>query len=184
MTRPKKFIFLDRDGVINRAVRDGYVLTPDEIEILPDAAQGIALLNQVGYTVLVVSNQQGVGKGLLSLATLDAISQRIRDRIAPAGGAIERFYYCPHLASEDCPCRKPRAGLFHQAAEDFGIDLEKCYFVGDTASDMEAAANAGVVPIFVSTGLDDTSSILEENFPHPPELIATSLLEAAEWLAR
>lgn len=178
-----KFVLVDRDGVINEVVRDGYVTDVEGVRLLPGAAVAIAELNGAGFGVIVVSNQQCVGKGLLSLDELEGISAAIRDGVATkSGGHIEDFFYCPHLASEECACRKPKPGLLIQARERFGFDLSETYFVGDSYRDVETAGNAGCRCVFVLSGLDAERYRTGEPPPNAPEHIAADLLGAARYI--
>jgi len=137
-------VFLDRDGVINRRIPDGYVTRLGEFEFLPDAIPGIRALSALGRPIIVVSNQAGVAKGLVAIRALELITTWFVDEIVAGGGRIDAVYYCPHAPSDKCECRKPKPGLLLRAAEDFGIDLGQSVLIGDTVSDAEAAANAGV----------------------------------------
>ncbi|HEY6828500.1 MAG TPA: HAD family hydrolase [Gemmatimonadaceae bacterium] len=137
-------IFLDRDGVINRRIPDGYVTRLGEFEFLPDAIPGIRALSGLGRPIIVVSNQAGVAKGLVAVRTLELITTWFVDEIVAGGGRIDAVYYCPHAPADNCECRKPKPGLLLQAAEDFGVDLGQSALIGDSVSDAEAAASAGV----------------------------------------
>ncbi len=146
-----KAVFLDRDGVIN-ADRDDYVKNVAELSIFPEAPDSIRRLNEAGYAVFVVSNQQGVAKGLISEASLQAMEDKIRRQVEAAGGSISGFYYCKHLASEKCSCRKPEPGLILAAAREHGIDLHRSFMVGDSRKDVTAGERAGCKTILVLSG--------------------------------
>jgi D-glycero-D-manno-heptose 1,7-bisphosphate phosphatase len=167
---------LDRDGVIN--VQIGYVTRPEELRLLPGAGEAIGALTRAGFVVAVVSNQQCVGKGIISRQELDAISDLLRDRVAAHGGVIDAFFYCPHLASDGCACRKPRPGLIEQARARYGFQPSGVFFVGDSYTDMEAAANAGCRAIFVRSGDDAARHDAGEPFPRPPEHVVDDLRAA------
>ena len=106
-----KAIFLDRDGVLNED-RDDYVKNVSELKVFPCVPDAIRRLNDAGFEVFVVSNQQGVAKGVISESDLQAIQAEITRRVTEAGGRISGFYYCKHLAADDCACRKPKPGSF------------------------------------------------------------------------
>ena len=144
----RKLIVLDRDGVIN-ADSDDYVKSPDEWRPLPGSLGAIARLTQAGFDVVVATNQSGIGRGLFSTDTLDAIHARMRQAVTAAGGEIRAIYVCPHRPEDDCACRKPRPGLLEQIARDFGRPLAEVPFVGDKLSDVEAAIAAGARPVFL-----------------------------------
>lgn len=138
-------LVLDRDGVLDRRPpQASYVRTPDELEWLPGALDGIRRLTEAGYRLLVVSNQAGVARGAMSEDDLRAIEARMTADAAAAGGRIERFYDCVHDWDEGCECRKPRPGLLFQAQRDFALDLSRTCFIGDDERDGQAAREAGM----------------------------------------
>ena len=139
-----KAVFLDRDGVINRRPpEDQYVTRWEEMHLLPDVAQAIALLNRAGFYVIVVSNQRCVAKGLVSAVALDALHQRMRGELAANGARIDEVYYCPHEKYPPCSCRKPAPGMLLAAARAHDIDLATSWMIGDKDVDIEAGKNAG-----------------------------------------
>ncbi len=175
----RKFILLDRDGVINDAIPGGYVTSIAMLRLIPGSARAIARLNRHGYEVLVVSNQQCVGKGLLRTEELEKISTALRDMIwRESGGVITDYFYCPHLAADNCTCRKPRPGLIVEAQRRYGIHLSETYFIGDSYSDIETARRAGCRPVFVLSGLDAARYRAAEAFPSEPEFVAADLAQA------
>jgi histidinol-phosphate phosphatase family protein len=136
--------FLDRDGVINRRPPEGqYVTRWEEMNILPGAAEGISLLRQAGFHVIVVSNQRCVARGLISVADLEAMHRRMCDELAAAGGPIDGVYYCPHEKQPPCGCRKPAPGMLLRAAGERRADLKASWMIGDSDIDVEAGKNAG-----------------------------------------
>jgi D-glycero-D-manno-heptose 1,7-bisphosphate phosphatase len=137
-------VFLDRDGVINRKCPDdGYVTCWNEMQFLPGVAEAIALLNQNGFQVIVVSNQRCVAKGLVTVGELEIIHQRMRDELALAGAIIDGVYYCPHEKQPACNCRKPAPAMLLKAAEERDLDLKASWMIGDSDVDIEAGKNAG-----------------------------------------
>lgn len=164
----KKYILLDRDGVINYD-SDDFIKSPEEWLPLEKSLETIALLNQNGYKVVVVTNQSGIARGYFTKKMLGMIHAKMRDEAAKVGGAIEAIYFCPHQASDECKCRKPKAGLIKQFAADYSVDLSQIYFIGDSLRDIQASQNAGTIPILVKTG--NGVKTLQEN----PEFL-TSLL--------
>lgn len=174
-------VFLDRDGVIN-ADRDDYVKSTNELRVYPFAPAAIRLLNDAGWPVFVVSNQQGVAKGIIAEDDLLAIQREIMRQVEEAGGRITGFYYCRHLASEGCSCRKPQPGLILQAAREHSIDLAESVMVGDTERDIAAGQSAGCRTILVLTGKltrADAGSMIGK-----PDFVADTLAEAAEFIVR
>lgn len=143
-TNMKKAVFLDRDGVINRPAAEGdYILRWDDFHFLPGVAEAISSLRGAGWNVIVVSNQRCVGKGLLQIAELEAIHQKMAAELAKAGAPLDGVYYCPHEKEPPCDCRKPSPGMFFRAAREHQIELAASWMVGDSESDIEAGKRAG-----------------------------------------
>ena len=152
-------VFLDRDGVINCKAPEGdYVKTPAELELLPGVARAIADLREAGYLVLVVSNQRGVARGLMTEDDLEAVTAAMMGPLVAEGGAPDGVYYCIHGKEVGCPCRKPRPGLLLAAAEDRAVDLERSWMVGDRESDVVAGRAAGCRTILVG-GAEGTADV-------------------------
>lgn len=147
-------ILLDRDGVLNeKPSRAQYVRAWEEFRWLPDAKEALRLLKRAGWRVIVVSNQAGVGRGVMAEQELLEIHNRMKEEAAQAGGEINAVYYCPHDWEEGCECRKPKPGLLFQAQRDLNLDLSRTPFVGDDERDAEAADAAGCPSILVSEKL-------------------------------
>ncbi len=147
------FVFLDRDGVINKN-RNDYVKTWDEFEFLPNAKKGIKLLNDNGFKILIITNQSVVGRGIITEKTLNEIHEKMLKELNECGCRIEKIYYCPHTPWDSCDCRKPKPGMLLKAAKDFNIDLKKCYFIGDSETDKEAGDNVCCKTYLVSEDRD------------------------------
>jgi D-glycero-D-manno-heptose 1,7-bisphosphate phosphatase len=145
-------VFLDRDGVINENLPDAYVDDWARFRFLPGVVEAIAKLNRAGYLVVVVTNQAGIGRGLMTEAALQEIHARMLAAIETDGGRVDLVLYCPHAPEAGCDCRKPRPGMLHRAAARLAIDLERSYFVGDHVTDVQAGRAAGCHPILVLTG--------------------------------
>jgi D-glycero-D-manno-heptose 1,7-bisphosphate phosphatase len=169
MTRPA--VFLDRDGVINRAfMRDGMPFPPQslqELEILPGVSDALVALKAHGYSIVVVTNQPDVARGTSSKEAIEGIHGRLKDELA-----IDAILTCFHDDSADCECRKPKPGLLLQAARNLGIDLSASFMVGDRWRDMEAGKRAGCRTFFVDR------SYLERQ-PVAYEFRVGSLIEAS-----
>jgi D-glycero-D-manno-heptose 1,7-bisphosphate phosphatase len=167
-------VFLDRDGVLNvRPPAHEYVTHLDGFAWLPRAAEGVAALNRAGYRAVVVSNQRGVARGLVSLETLAALERVIDEGVRAAGGRIDAFYYCPHDYHDACACRKPAPGLLLRAAEELGLALPRSAMIGDSESDVEAGRAAGVAT---------TIRIAAPGTGTAADLVAADLVEAASVL--
>ena len=151
-------VFLDRDGVINQRPPEGdYITRWEDFHILPGVAEGIALLNHAGFSVIVVTNQRCVAKGQLSDANLQQMHERMTDVLARAGANIDATFYCPHEIEPRCGCRKPAPGMLLCAARLHGIDLRTSWMIGDSDSDVEAGHSAGCKTARV-VAVDVTSS--------------------------
>src|SRR5258705_377491 len=144
-------IFLDRDGVIIEN-REAYVRTWQDVEFIPGALAALAQAALSDYAIVLVTNQAGIGKGLIPAEVAESINQRIRAEIERAGGRLDGIYVCPHLVADDCACRKPRPGMLLQAARELDLDLSQSWMVGDALTDMQAGAAAGVRTLLVLTG--------------------------------
>lgn len=146
-----KLVILDRDGVINKE-SDAYIKSPEEWFPLPGSLEAIARLYKNGYSVVIASNQSGVGRGYFTLDTLAAIHGRMRREVEALGGKIDGVFFCPHRPEDNCDCRKPKTGLFKQIAERYKVDLKGVPMIGDAVRDIIAARSVGGRPILVLTG--------------------------------
>ncbi len=145
-------LFLDRDGVINRRLVDDYVKTLDEFEFLPGVLDAISVFSKKFKQIFIVTNQQGVGKGLMTKEDVDLIHSQMLSEISTNGGSINQIYVCPDLASANSPNRKPEIGMALQAQKDFpGVDFSKSIMVGDSKSDMQFGRKAGMICVFIET---------------------------------
>ncbi len=146
-------LFLDRDGVINVRFPGDYVKRVDEFEFLPGVPEAIAKFSNLFGKVIVVTNQQGIARGVYSHEDLFEIHSHMKREVEKAGGNIAHVYYAPQAAAENSPMRKPGIGMAVQAKKDFPeIDFSKSIMVGDTQSDMEFGRDAGMKTIFVGDG--------------------------------
>lgn len=145
-------IFLDRDGVIieNRA---DYVKSIAEAHFIPGVLEALAETARYAVRVVIVTNQSAVGRGLISMKTVQDVHAHLLKHIRASGGRIDAVYFCPHRPDETCACRKPAPGMFWQAARELDIDLPASVMIGDNTTDVLAARAAGVRPILVHTGL-------------------------------
>ena len=138
-------VFLDRDGVINKNIDGGYVTTFEEFEFLPDALVSLRFLGQVVGPVVVVTNQQGIGKELMTKDELYEIHDKMLEEVRANDGRIDRVYFCPDLEDDESPCRKPEVGMGLWAKRDFPqIDFNKSIMVGDKLSDMRFGLTLGM----------------------------------------
>jgi D-glycero-D-manno-heptose 1,7-bisphosphate phosphatase len=170
-------IFLDRDGVINRRIEDGYVAHLSEFTFLPDALAGLRALARLSRPIVIVSNQAGVAKGIVSTRALEQMTIWFVDEIVAAGGRVDAVYYCPHVPAAECACRKPRPGLLLHAASDFGIELGRSVMIGDSLSDVEAAIAAGTRAMLISA--DHQPAAAGPGYEVVPDLRAAAVAIAA-----
>jgi D-glycero-D-manno-heptose 1,7-bisphosphate phosphatase len=154
-----KLVILGRDGILN-LYRDDHVKAPEEWQPVPGALQAVARLNQAGWHAVLATNQSGIGRGLVDMASLNAVHRHMMQLLAEQGGRIDAVFFCPHAPEEQCDCRKPLPGLMLQIAERYGLDgqLAKVPMVCDTARDLQAAQAAGCQPHLVRTGRAATLS--------------------------
>ncbi len=166
-----KLILLDRDGVINFDSPD-YILAPEQWLPVPGSLEAIARLNRAGTKVAICSNQSGVGRGMMSEKTFQAIHARMIDMIEKAGGVIAYTAYCPHAPEAGCDCRKPKPGLIHETLQALGFSDRKsdALFIGDSTRDVEAAHAAGIASMLVQSGYGDAAAILEKCRRIEPEI--------------
>ena len=173
-----RFVLLDRDGVINLRIVGSYVTSWEKFVFLPGALEGLRLLTEKGYRTIILSNQAGVGKGLMTAQDLQEITRRFVEEVEAQGGRIEAVYYCTHQAEEDCHCRKPKPGLLLQARAEHHFSFGDTFLIGDSESDLLAARAVGCPTILVSNA--DPADL--KNLPHAPQAIVPSLLAAAAFL--
>ena len=167
-----KAVFLDRDGTINED-SPAFIKSWSEFRFLPRAKKALSLLSNSGFKIIIVTDQSGIGRGLLSLEDLSDIHRKMTAEIEAAGGRIDGIFFCGHHPNDGCSCRKPKTGMFQQASQAHAIDLSKSYMIGDKPADIEAGKRAGCRAILVKTGLDASYQGLE------PDFVAEDILEAA-----
>lgn len=184
--RARPAVFVDRDGTVNREVH--YLADVAGLRLLPGAADAIRELAAAGFVVVLVTNQSGVARGRMTLATVDAIHRELARRLRRRGAALDGVYVCPHHPSEGrpplrrrCACRKPAAGLVRRAARDLALDLGRSYCVGDGAVDLGLAAAAGARGVLVLTGHGRaTARALDPAVPVAH--VAANFRAAAKWI--
>ncbi len=183
----KRAVFLDRDGTLNLDV--GYPSRFDQIDVYPQSFEAVKRINAAGLLAVIITNQSGVGRGLLTEEDLEDIHARLRASFLQHDARLDAIYYCPHYAqSEDprygkeCDCRKPQPGLVRRAAAELGIDPAGSYMIGDKAEDVLLGLNSGAVPLLVLTGSgrESLSRLREKNIV--PAHVAPNVLEAADWI--
>ncbi len=186
----KAAVFIDRDGTINEQM--GYINHLSRFHLLPGVAAAIRLLNEHSVPVIVVTNQSGLARGYFPETLLAEVHEAMNQRLQAEGARLDGVYVCPHHPEakeeryrQSCQCRKPKPGLFMQAAADHDLDLSKSYVVGDRWSDLKAAAACGAKGILVLTGYGRG----DQQFIGPrqevqPCYVAEDLLAAVRWIIK
>lgn len=177
---PSRVVFLDRDGTI---IEDKVFLgNPDEIEFFPGAIKAIKTLRESGYKIVVISNQSGIGRGILTEKMVkevnDCLLQRLKENDAP----VDALYFCPHHPDDNCDCRKPKTGMIKKAATEFKLDLKNAVVIGDHLCDIELGKNIGAKTVLMLTGHGKKEIGESENSGVKPDFVAKNLLEAANWV--
>ena len=156
-----KLIILDQTGVINQS-SDAFIKTPEEWIPIPGSLDAIARLTHSGYRVVIATNQSGIGRGLLDMATYNAINDKMYKAVNQAGGRIDAIFFCPHTNADKCSCRKPATGLLDEIMQRYGVNLKNAPAVGDSLKDLQAAATVGAIPMLVLTGNGQTTRTAKE----------------------
>jgi len=158
MNNFKKAVFFDRDGVLNKEKKN-YVKTIEELEIFPNIIEPIKKLTNYGFVIIVITNQSAINRGFTTHKNVDEIHLILQNYLKQNGTKIDGFYYCPHIPDENCICRKPKPGLFFKAADEFKLNLELSWMIGDNDTDIQAAISAGCKAIKISTNNDLQHSV-------------------------
>ena len=181
--------FLDRDGTINR--EHGYVTRPEDLELLDCAPGAIRALNEGGVPVVVISNQSGVARGLMTEADLSAVQAAMEEMLLAAGARIDAAYYCPNHTegtvarySREAQCRKPALGMLEAAVRDLGIDASLSTMVGDQVSDIEFANRGGMAGVMVLTGKGEAELELARARGLTVAASVPDLAAAADWILK
>ncbi len=182
-----KYIFLDRDGVINSdgegVTEHGYITRWEDFHFLPGVLEAFKKASEAGYKIVIITNQQGVAKGYHSSAELFELTEKMTQAIKNAGGDVAGVFCCTHLKEENCGCRKPAAGLFHRAQEELGLkDVCGKYYVGDTERDIQAGRKVGLKTILVLSGKTNMEDIQE--WKEQPDHVCEDLLRAIEFIIK
>jgi D-glycero-D-manno-heptose 1,7-bisphosphate phosphatase len=169
-------VFLDRDGTIIEEA--DYLHEPERIKILPNALDGIKRFQDMGYRIVIITNQPGIGIGYYSKEDFYQVNRALFKHFSQAGILIDKVYFCPHGKSEKCSCRKPELALVQRAKEELNLDLSRSIFIGDKTSDIETGKRAGMRTILVQTGFAGE----DHEFPVQPDWTARDLAEAASFV--
>jgi D-glycero-D-manno-heptose 1,7-bisphosphate phosphatase len=173
--RLRRAVFLDRDGVLNKAiVREGRPFPPAsaaEVELVEGIEAALALLKQHGFALIVVSNQPDVARGATSLSDVESINATLA-----AALPVDEFFVCYHDDTDECACRKPKPGLYFDAARKWQIDRPSSFAIGDRWRDVDSAAKAGVRPVFLDYGYAERRPTVT------PGAIVTNVMDGAQWI--
>jgi len=183
MLRPA--VFLDRDGTIN--FDTGYLGTPEKVEIYPKVKEGIWKLKSVlGFTIVVVSNQSGIARGLITEDQVILVNNRINELLGE-NSKVDAFYYCKHhpefSSKEECLCRKPSPEMILRASQDLNLDLQNSYLIGDKASDIESGINAGIKTILLVSTMSEAEKKEMRQKNIAPDFVAKNFSEACNFIS-
>src|SRR5437016_1163712 len=154
-------------------VDTGYCHEPDKVKLIEGAAEGLRLMAGMGFFLVIITNQSGIGRGYFGHKDVRAVNTRLREELGAQGAGFQAVFYCPHSPVDLCDCRKPRPGLILRAASDYDLDLHSSFTIGDQGSDVEAGRSAGTRTILISQ--QGSSSVLADFY-------ARNLVEAAEFV--
>jgi D,D-heptose 1,7-bisphosphate phosphatase len=180
-------VFFDRDGTIN--FDPGYLGDPDKVKLFPGVPHSIAnLRNNLGFKIVVVSNQSGVSRGLITTDEVISVNSKINELLKPENALIDAFYFCPYHPDysppEKCSCRKPSPEMIFTAAEDLNIDLSNSYMVGDRADDVICGFNAGVKTILITSSENDEQINLLQKAGKKANFVADNFSSACNFICR
>ena len=179
-----KLIILGRDGILNEFHED-HIKAPEEWIPVPGALEAVARLNHAGWHVVVATNQSGIGRGMIDMATVNAVHAQMMRSLQGHGGRIDAVFLCPHTPDDACDCRKPLPGMALDIGRRYGVDLRQVPVVGDTLRDLQAAQAAGCEPHLVRCGraaLLDAAEVAEMVAQVPGTFVHESLGELATHL--
>ena len=176
MPHLRPYLFLDRDGTV--IVEKNYLGDPAGVELLSGAVAGLRRLRELGYGLVLITNQAGVGRGYYDESAVHAVHQRLSELLAAGGVTLDGIYYCPHHPAAGCACRKPLPGLIRQAQAELPVDLARSVVIGDKPSDIELGKARGVRTILVETGYGAAHAATAG-----ADAVVPDLLAAAEFLA-
>jgi len=182
---PNHAVFFDRDNTLNHD--PGYLGDPKLVELFPGVGKGInRLQKENNFKIIVISNQSGISRGILTNQQVEKVNNRINEILTPFDCRIDAFYYCPYhpdfSSAEDSKCRKPSPQLVLEAAEEHDVDLSSSYFVGDKSIDVECGINAGLKTILINYENDNDKINLLKNEGKTPNFIAYNFLDACDFI--
>lgn len=167
-----KAVFLDRDGTLIYDV--GYARDPDQVRLFPDVKEALTKLRKHGFRLVLVSNQSGIGRGLMTVEQAEQVHQRVVSRLAECGVQLDAAYYCRHAPDEQCGCRKPSPEMLLRAAKELDLQLDRSFMVGDKLGDVEAGKQAGCRTILL------TATSASGKLDPAPDYVAVDWLEVLQ----
>ena len=174
-------VFLDRDGTLN--YNPGYLKVAAELKLLAGVGPALARLKGAGAKLVVVTNQSGVGRGIITLKDLEAIHARLEGLLEQKGAALDAIYFCPHHPDDGCRCRKPKVGMVERAVSELQLDLRRSYMIGDHARDIQLAHRVGAKAILLTSVLVDAQALDRLKVEQAmPDAVAKSMAEAVDWI--
>ena len=182
----KRAVFLDRDGTIN--IDPGYLGDVDLVELYPGVSEGISKLKEMNFLVVVISNQSGITRKLISHKDVEGVNKKINQLLKEKGTSIDDFFYCPYHpdfdSKEKTECRKPSPTMVFEAAKKHNIDLSESFFVGDSTSDILCGINAGCETILIMNGKNQAEIFSLKKKNKTPNFVADNFLEACSFIER
>lgn len=177
--RIQRILLIDRDGTINiRPPQAAYLARWEDFHWAPGALEGLQALASAGFSFVLISNQAGVARGMVTRQQVDAINKRLADELAAKGVKLLKAYVCPHHWDDGCSCRKPAPGLFFEASREFLLRLDRTFYIGDDLRDCQAAYNANCPSVFVG----DDNELVSLLPPERPAYIARTIADVAPWV--
>lgn len=174
-------VFIDRDGTIN--VNFGYINNPDDFKMYPGVKDGIKLLKDNGFKIIIITNQSGIARGYFSEETLEKIHEKMKSELSKEGAMIDAIYFCPHHPDEKCNCRKPKPGMLEKAIKDFNIDIEKSFIIGDRMLDVEAGHKIGCKTVLVPERKDLVWQERKESIIEP-DYVCDDFISGIKWILK
>jgi heptosyltransferase-2 len=174
-------VFLDRDGTLN--YDPGFLKVAADLKLLAGVGLALARLKEAGAKLVVVTNQSGVGRGMVTLKDLEAIHARLQGLLEQEDAALDAIYFCPHHPDDGCRCRKPNVGMVERAVSELQLDLRRSYLIGDRARDIQLAHKVGAKAILITaTQVDAESLETLKTKQAVPDAVAKSMTEAVDWI--
>lgn len=171
-----KVVLLDRDGTIIIDPPDERVTSTEKIKLFPDSISALKNLADFGFSAIIITNQAGMGEGMINEEEFHRLHAEILHQLAPSGLPILKTYICPHAKNDGCECRKPKPTMINDAVRDFHLDTAKLFMIGDHNSDVVAAKAAGIKAVLVQTATNG------QDESHSADFIAKDLNEAADYI--